>query len=152
MGRPKLSRVKRKTKVCNRCNKRKSINNFYIRPQSPDGYQYECIKCANGRIRELYQRQKKDFKNLQDWRDYIKNKNLHKVGLTLKLYEDLCKQQNYRCAICGKKTKLQVDHNHITGTIRGLICMNCNTSLGKLNLDSEMAIKTLLSYLKGCVS
>jgi hypothetical protein len=36
--------------------------------------------------------------------------------------------QNNRCAICGRRSRkrLAVDHSHITGTVRGLLCNNCN--------------------------
>lgn len=54
-------------------------------------------------------------------------------------YREMLIQQNGVCAICGrpeisthqgKLRHLSVDHNHTTGTIRGLLCHNCNAMLG----------------------
>src|SRR3990167_8472300 len=45
------------------------------------------------------------------------------------------KKQNNKCPIChrGIKKNLSVDHNHSTKKIRGLICNNCNLSIGNAN-------------------
>lgn len=46
-------------------------------------------------------------------------------GITLEFYNDLLQYQGGRCFICWKKpgrTLLAVDHNHMTGEVRGLIC------------------------------
>ena len=56
-------------------------------------------------------------------------------GLTVDDYCDLAKKQRYSCAICGihqmkLKSKLFVDHNHVTGKIRGLLCPACNLLVG----------------------
>jgi len=58
----------------------------------------------------------------------------HKYNLTIKQYKKMLKKQKYKCAICKikhtKKQKLQVDHNHKTGKIRGLLCRKDNLILG----------------------
>lgn len=51
-------------------------------------------------------------------------------------YDRLYQIQQGRCAICSrhqlKATKrFDVDHNHKTGTVRGLLCSRCNTDLGR---------------------
>ena len=70
----------------------------------------------------------------------------------------MIKQQN-RCAICGqyetRYTKtgdikpLSVDHNHITGEVRGLLCNDCNALVGFAKEDVEVlnnAINYIQSY------
>ena len=54
-------------------------------------------------------------------------------------------EQRGRCAICGKteKKRLAVDHDHVTGEIRGLLCGSCNTKLGFY----EMFKQSILTYL-----
>jgi hypothetical protein len=57
-----------------------------------------------------------------------------------------------KCAICevhenDLKKPLAVDHNHITGNIRGLLCINCNTGIGKFKDSTELLNKTI-KYLK----
>lgn len=42
---------------------------------------------------------------------------------------------------------LQVDHDHVTGKIRGLLCRGCNTALGHIYDDKERLIG-LIEYLK----
>ncbi len=81
---------------------------------------------------------------------------LKKYGLTIEDYNKLVKQQDGVCAICGnnetvkqngKETKLAVDHDWKTGKIRGLLCKNCNVSLGNLNEDISLFYKCI-EYLK----
>jgi hypothetical protein len=60
--------------------------------------------------------------------------------------------QNGQCGICFKTFKIDtktmnVDHDHNTGIVRGVLCSSCNTGLGQLG-DSIDGIKRALYYLK----
>ena len=55
-------------------------------------------------------------------------------GITLEKYEQMFKEQEGKCAICGihqdtLKRSLCVDHNHTTNKVRELLCKKCNTAL-----------------------
>jgi hypothetical protein len=55
-------------------------------------------------------------------------------GITEEQYEARLKEQKGRCFICHKPAKyfkhsLNVDHDHVTGEIRGLLCAMCNHKL-----------------------
>ena len=47
-------------------------------------------------------------------------------------YDSMLSKQNGVCAICGRPPKtrrLDIDHDHKTGAIRGLLCVRCNRAL-----------------------
>ena len=50
----------------------------------------------------------------------------------------------FECPICGKRTiagvtsKVDLDHNHRTGDIRGWICDSCNTGIGRFKDDIQL--------------
>jgi hypothetical protein len=67
-------------------------------------------------------------------------------GLSLEGYSELAAQQKFCCKICGKKTKLHVDHCHTTGKIRGLLCHNCNLGIGNLQ-DNPLLLQKAIEYL-----
>ncbi len=81
-----------------------------------------------------------------------RNRHLLKTyGLTPEAYIQLFDAQHGRCAICGMRHSgwLDVDHNHSTGLIRGLLCPNCNKMIGLAKDDSRRlrkAAKYLASY------
>lgn len=54
------------------------------------------------------------------------------------------------CDICGntniKNKALCIDHNHITGKVRGVLCDACNTGIGKLKDDISLLQKAI-NYL-----
>ena len=57
-------------------------------------------------------------------------------------------EQANGCAICGNSDKrLHVDHDHATGKVRGLLCMECNVSLGKFK-DSPELLRKAIVYLE----
>ena len=64
----------------------------------------------------------------------IKNNRLKRLyGIELADYNQMLEKQDGKCAICrsDKKTRsLAVDHNHITGKVRALLCGGCNGQLG----------------------
>lgn len=66
-----------------------------------------------------------------------RKRRLAKFGLDSASYEQLLSQQRGLCGICesppgGRWNRLAVDHDHATGNVRGLLCMTCNTMLGRL--------------------
>lgn len=70
-------------------------------------------------------------------------------GLT-KQELDLLLAQHEMCAICktdawGKKGP-QVDHDHATGRVRGILCSNCNNGLGRF-ADDPVRLRAAADYL-----
>lgn len=60
-------------------------------------------------------------------------KRLRRHGLTLEQYNALVEQQRGRCGLCfadNGHRPLYVDHDHESGSVRGLLCHTCNTNLG----------------------
>jgi hypothetical protein len=71
-----------------------------------------------------------------------------RYGLTVAQLDALTIAQLGRCAICGVELHaMQIDHNHETGVVRGLLCVTCNTGLGKLG-DSVERLEAALAYLR----
>lgn len=84
-------------------------------------------------------------------RMYAYNLKRH-TGLTLEKYNALLEAQGNGCAICsspnpGGKGRYHIDHNHITGVVRGLLCHGCNTGIGNLK-ESQTLLRNALLYLE----
>lgn len=75
---------------------------------------------------------------------------LQRYGLTGHAYEKMLTAQAGLCAIChrkpGMKKGLQIDHDHETGAVRALLCLNCNTGLGNFRDDSKL-LRAAVEYL-----
>lgn len=97
------------------------------------------LKISN-KINYLYNRQKHKERN--EKHNY-KLSPQRKLGFLIK--------QKYKCAICknqfnGDTYKPNIDHNHITKKIRGLLCKNCNFLLGFAK-DDPWILKMAIQYL-----
>ena len=87
-------------------------------------------------------------------REVLRDKERQRrFGITRYDYAEMFRLQNGVCAICsqpetatrnGRVKALAVDHDHSTGKVRGLLCADCNTGIGKLKEDRN----TFLSAIK----
>lgn len=85
------------------------------------------------------------------------NDALKRFGLDPEKYLEMLKNQDNKCAICGKeeitlttkgtKRRLSIDHDHKTGKVRDLLCNKCNTGLGCYE-DSVELIQKVIKYLE----
>src|SRR5262245_51094954 len=78
----------------------------------------------------------------------LRSFELKRYGITPAEYDALLEKQGGLCAICRKRSKqrLCVDHCHLTGTVRGLLCTSCNLGLGSLK-DDQASLVAALAYL-----
>ncbi len=92
----------------------------------------------------------------RDWRRNQHYKNT--FGITLDEYNEILASQGGKCAVpgCERTTShssrknseaLQVDHDHKTGKIRGLLCVPCNLAIGHLRDNPEL-IRAAAEYLE----
>lgn len=84
--------------------------------------------------------------------DYRKSHFKNTYGITIEDYELMLQQQEGKCKICktteftGVGNCLHVDHCHITGKVRGLLCMKCNNGLGNFK-DNIKTLHNAITYL-----
>lgn len=77
-----------------------------------------------------------------------------KFGIDSQEYNEKRERQLGICAICKEPPTtlihnrgLFIDHDHKTNKVRGLLCHNCNTALGKFQ-DSELVLSNAIKYLR----
>lgn len=85
---------------------------------------------------------------------------MRKFGITPDEYDAMLVRQNGGCAICGCRpdeqaarytTFLHVDHDHVTGRVRGLLCAEHNLLLGRFN-DDPALLRRAAEYLEAAAS
>lgn len=79
---------------------------------------------------------------------FDRGRRLRKFGISEEDYGSMLTSQGGVCAICGGSPDtrwkiLAVDHDHDTDEVRGLLCMTCNTMLGRL----EKRFDAVMNYL-----
>lgn len=81
---------------------------------------------------------------------YRESSMQRKFGIGLHEYGQMLLAQGGKCAICGEESggtrhgetkALAVDHDHVTGKVRGLLCESCNQGIGKLKDDPDLLRK-----------
>lgn len=77
-------------------------------------------------------------------------------GISMEEFITLLDSQEHKCAICAKglsgkvnsrDLKAYVDHNHETGTVRGILCLYCNSLIGYCRED-KLVLQSAINYLK----
>jgi len=153
-------------KHCNKCKTTKPITEFGKDRHGKNGFCWHCKECRNKYLRDYGHRKPEIRKKInaknseRRKKEYYSNKRKFKdlhlqkhYNISIDDYDELFKNQNGVCAICSQSEQsirnksLCVDHCHITQKIRGLLCTNCNRSLGLLKDNCEILEKAKL-YLK----
>jgi len=126
-------------KTCNECHEHKPLGDFYSSNKSkvanattPQGTVLSmCILChkANGKRAH-----------------YVRT-----YGITMEDAQSLLDSQDGECAICTTPLSITestacVDHDHLTGAVRGMLCRQCNGGIGLLQ-DSREVVSKALAYL-----
>lgn len=133
------------SKQCTRCLKVKSCDNFYLQTNR----KHRCTTCKeckkevlNLRIQRDPERHKARVKIWNEgFKHYRKNSRLLRLyGISTQEKEDMFKAQKGLCRVCGKPGKLVVDHDHITGKVRGLLHSVCNVVIGLIKEDFNTAL------------
>jgi Recombination endonuclease VII len=104
---------------------------------------------AKGREWDAANKDKIKAKNAR--RDYRWLAIQQKYGITREQWEALLVSQGGRCAVCQTDNPVprtwSVDHDHITGKVRGLLCRRCNTGLGCFRDDIDRMVSAI-DYLR----
>jgi hypothetical protein len=147
-------------KTCNICKVEKSDSDFY-RLKTGRLFPY-CRPCDNERKRKwakanpdihraAMRRGNRKYRACRP--DRVKaqqrKRTLKKYGMSVEDYEQRLLEQGGVCQICSKNNdsqRLAVDHCHINGRVRGLLCHRCNRALGYLGDNKELLLKCV-AYL-----
>lgn len=76
-----------------------------------------------------------------------------KYGISLAERDNLLATQGFRCAVCQSAHPgttnggFQVDHCHETGKVRGMLCLQCNSTLGYAH-DDVIRLRLLAEYVE----
>lgn len=146
--------------TCYKCKVVKNTENFYSDKRKKTGFHSWCKECEREHnkqphIRERLTQNAKRYRakigpekykemNRRIWRKW-------RYKISPEAYERMFKEQNGSCAICQYQYTdgrvLQIDHDHNTGTVRGLLCKKCNTYIGMIGerLDTIDRMRAYLS-------
>lgn len=111
-------------RICTRCEEYKPLDRFYL--TSTGGLAISACRdgCALAANRE------------------------RKYGVAPEQHAALASSDIGPCPICNRAdVKMALDHDHATGTIRGIICTRCNVGLGMFG-DSVDALLAAVAYVK----
>ena len=115
---------------------------FYKKIDGKNGLYPRCKPCHNSKTRKSYDPVKRKANALK-----------YNYGITLEEYNLKLDNQDYGCAICGVKIPggngkhFYVDHNHLTGQVRDLLCHNCNFVIGYAKEDIDI-LTAVINYLE----
>lgn len=151
-GHPSLDGLAKTHKLCRTCGETKPLTpEFWPRDKNqPDGFQGWCKACKQAKQRSLYTYEQGRNQMLRT-----------KYGIGIAEYDQMFDAQGGACAICGNQEwakpsrhkewgkdgrpssqyVLHVDHDHVTGQIRALLCNRCNRGIGAFEDDPAVLVK-----------
>lgn len=147
---------KNKKKILKQCHTYYGKNKITILGKKRIYYKKNHSVIKSKTRKHYHKTRENNLKRMKLWQ----KKNKHKVksyqlekhyGITLKEYNRIFVNQGGKCAICRKKPDIKkkyfaVDHNHRTGTNRGILCHACNIMIGNAK-DSIKLLQAGIRYL-----
>lgn len=148
-------------KTCTQCHAEKAATEFCNNRARKDGLNSYCKSCKSAHDaafakspigRSTLLSRQRSYLATKEGREKRRARNLLlQFKITIESYEEMFRKQLGVCAICSGGDlcgrRLAVDHDHATGTIRGLLCRACNTALGFLK-DSPELLRTAADYIE----
>ncbi len=139
-------------KKCPNCKKIKDDSEFYIQKSGRHKGKLTswCKECCHEKSSQYYK--KNHEKCNKAHRDWVQ-KNKGKVAFTKAKSAYGISEMEYKnlkeiCQICGSTEKLVIDHSHMSGRIRGMLCQNCNKGLGFFR-DNPALLERASDYVLG---
>jgi hypothetical protein len=116
------------TKTCTRCREDKPLDTGHFPPhnRTKSGFDSWCRACRSSYRNDI---------NRGKFRGVISDEELRDIKVSVK-----------ECVICGSKGKLVVDHDHVTGVVRGMLCNHCNRGLGHFR-DDPLLLEFAAQYI-----
>jgi hypothetical protein len=124
-------------KFCPACQQMLPKNRFANNRASRDGLTAYCKPCHNAKGKATYTRLYGSTREYHLRRRY---------GIGQADVERMLAEQDNTCAGCDQSDPGNVDHDHATGVVRGMLCFNCNQALGNVR-DSVSVLRALQAYL-----
>ena len=121
--------------ICSKCKTEYSIINFNIDNSKSKGYRSECKNCKKEYRKTYYLNNKDKFKAYHYKKTY---------DLDFKEYQKIISSG---CEVCGTFDNLVIDHDHLSGLVRGCLCSSCNSAEGYLKGDITLMLN-LIEYTK----
>jgi len=146
------------SRVCNVCGIEKPVIDLVKSARYIGGYMPTCKVCRNAYWKA--RRENNPQARQQHIDAVLRSKMLRKHGLTNTNYARIVEEQGDRCKLCGTTEKgrsdrfrtWNIDHDHKTGAVRGLLCHRCNIALGYYeSLVDEIGVERVAEYLGGIV-
>ena len=116
--------------------------NFHANKRRKNGLDYRCKSCSSGYHKER--------NGTEVGKANQRERNLQWCyGISSEKYDEMLSNQDGGCAICGtpesesKRGVLFVDHCHVSGDVRGLLCHYCNSAIGYFKDDKELMSKAM---------
>ena len=124
-------------KACRDCGLVLEPDAFYRSAKAADGRSAYCKSCQEARVTASM-----DKKGGR--RSY---RLLSRYGITAAEADAMLEAQGGLCAICRERPAEHVDHDHLTGKVRAMLCFCCNQALGNLRDRADVA-RAAAAYLE----
>ena len=133
-------------RTCKCCGVTQDITEFYKTgrktDKKPGQRHYVCKTCTKKRLKVSPSQSPERKRELHLLRTF---------NLTLEQYDQMVKDQDGKCAICGTtepggkhdNKHWHIDHCKETGVVRGLLCSNCNTGIGLLKHNLQLLLSSI---------
>lgn len=136
------------TKLCRNCGQIKLASEYHKNASAKDKLQSKCKDC-NKKTVKSWQKDNPEYWTTQRARaeQIAVQRRARVYGITYDEAQKLMEVKN--CEICGvsfDEVKSNIDHDHMTGKVRGVLCGPHNRALGIFNDDIEL-LKSAIEYL-----